>query len=169
MLYITKRDGRKEPFNKRKIERAMEKAYLQVDGEVDDYAEEKIHNIANFIEHKVEGGENLGVEDIQDLVENGLMNTKDKDVARAYIIYRNDRNRARGNFIDNTIEEIAESKSEYWNTENSNKNSVIVTTQRDYFAGAISTDYTMRKLLPKDVAEAHSEGIIHFHKKNIVA
>ena len=95
MMYITKRDGRKEPFNKRKIERAMEKAYLQVEGEIDDYAEEKIHNIANFIEHKVEGGEDLGVEDIQDLVENGLMNTKDKDVARAYIIYRNDRTRKR--------------------------------------------------------------------------
>ena len=169
MLYITKRDGRKEPFNKRKIERAMEKAYLQVDGEIDEYAEEKIHNIANFIEHKVEGGEDLGVEEIQDLVENGLMNTRDKDVARAYIIYRNDRNRARGNFIDNTIEEIAESKSEYWNTENSNKNSVIVTTQRDYFAGAISTDYTMRKLLPKDVAEAHAEGIIHFHDADYFA
>ena len=169
MLYITKRDGRKEPFNKRKIERAMEKAYLQVDGEIDDYAEEKIHSIADFIEKKVEDGENLGVEEIQDLVENGLMNSKDKDVARAYIIYRNDRNRARGNFIDNTIEEIAESKSEYWNTENSNKNSVIVTTQRDYFAGAISTDYTMRKLLPKDVVEGHNEGDLHFHDADYFA
>ena len=95
MMYITKRDGRKEPFNKRKIERAMEKAYLQVEGEIDDYAEEKIHNIANFIEHKVEEGEELGVENIQDLVENGLMNTKNKEVARAYIIYRNDRSRVR--------------------------------------------------------------------------
>lgn len=169
MLYITKRDGRKEPFNKRKIERAMEKAYLQVDGEIDDYADEKIHSIADFIEKKVEDGENLGVEEIQDLVENGLMNSKDKDVARAYIIYRNDRNRARGNFIDNTIEEIAESKSEYWNTENSNKNSVIVTTQRDYFAGAISTDYTMRKLLPKDVVEGHNEGYLHFHDADYFA
>lgn len=169
MMYITKRDGRKEPFNKRKIERAMEKAYLQVKGEIDDYADEKIHSTANFIERKIEDGENLGVEEIQDLVENGLMNSKDKDVARAYIIYRNDRNRARGNFIDNTIEEIADSKSEYWNTENSNKNSVIVTTQRDYFAGAISTDYTMRKLLPRDIVEAHNEGYCHFHDADYFA
>ena len=169
MMYITKRDGRKEPFNKRKIERAMEKAYLQVKGEIDDYADEKIHSTANFIERKIEDGENLGVEEIQDLVENGLMNSKDKDVARAYIIYRNDRNRARGNFIDNTIEEIADSRSEYWNTENSNKNSVIVTTQRDYFAGAISTDYTMRKLLPRDIVEAHNEGYCHFHDADYFA
>ena len=120
MLYITKRDGRQEPFNKRKIERAMEKAYLQVDGEIDDYAEEKIHNIANFIEHKVEDGENLGVEDIQDLVENGLMNTRDKDVARAYIIYRNDRTRKRQ--ANTALMKVVKEKITASNIQNQNAN-----------------------------------------------
>lgn len=120
MLYITKRDGRKEPFNKRKIERAMEKAYLQVDGEIDDYAEEKIHNIADFIEHKVQGGEDLGVEEIQDLVENGLMNTRDKDVARAYIIYRNDRTRKRQ--ANTALMKVVKEKITASNVQNQNAN-----------------------------------------------
>ena len=169
-MYIVKRDGRKTQFNRRKIERAIEKAFEEVDGEINDYANEKITSITDYIESYVyDNNKELGVEEIQDMVENGLMNTKRKDVARAYITYRNERNRIRGNIIDKTIEEIAEGTSEYWATENSNKNFREVTTQRDYFAGAVSTDYTMRKLLPKDVVEAHKLGIIHFHDADYYA
>ena len=91
------------------------------------------------------------------------MATKRRDVARAYIKYRENRTRARGNPVDDTIEEICSNSSEYWSTENANKNPQVVTTQRDYIAGAISTDIVRRKLLPYDIVEAHDNGIIHFH------
>ena len=164
MHYIVKRDGRKEDFNRRKIERAAEKAFLEVDGTVDEYATSKIHSIADFIEEKVKTSDReYTVEEIQDLVQNGLMNTKRKDVAVAFITYRNERNRIRGNHIDKAIDEIVNGKSEYWNGENSNKNSLLVTTQRDYIAGEVSTDKAMRELLPADVAMAHKLGQLHFH------
>lgn len=170
MYYILKRDGRKDEFNRRKIERAMEKAFLEVDGEINEYAASKIQSITDFIENKIKSGEKeYSVEEIQDLVRNGLMNTKRKDVAEAFIIYRNDRTRVRGNIIDKSIDEITNGKSEYWNGENSNKNSLLVTTQRDYMAGEISTDKTMRELLPRDVVEAHNLGLIHFHDADYFA
>lgn len=166
---IIKRDGRKEPANSIKIENAILKAFNEVDGEITPYAEEKSKNIAQFIMERIELGEELSVENIQDLVENGLMSTKRKDVARAYITYRNERTKIRGSETDKTIEEIANGTSEYWSGENSNKNHRVVTTQRDYFAGAVSEDYTKRKLLPKDIVKAHEEGIIHFHDMDYFA
>ena len=81
---IKKRDGRVVDFNRENIVNAIEKSFISVDGTVDDYAKAKANNIADFIEEKA-SNELLGVEDIQDLVENGLMNTRRKDVARAYI------------------------------------------------------------------------------------
>lgn len=89
-MYITKRDGRILEFDKTKIENAISKAFIAVDGNVSEYAQSKITSITNFIENRVKE-ETLSVEDIQDLVENGLMSTKRKDVARAYITYRNKR------------------------------------------------------------------------------
>ena len=170
MHYILKRDGRKDDFNRRKIERAIEKAFLEVDGTVDDYAATKIYSIADFIEQKVQTSDHeYTVEEIQDLVQNGLMNTKRKDVAVAYITYRNERNRIRGNHIDKAIDEIVNGKSEYWNGENSNKNSLLVTTQRDYIAGEVSTDKAMRELLPADVVMAHKLGQLHFHDADYFA
>ena len=93
MQYIKKRDGRIVEFNKNKIVNAILKAFEQVDGEISTYAVDKANNIANFIEK--ENDKILSVEEIQDLVENGLMSTKRKDVARAYIKYRQERNRQR--------------------------------------------------------------------------
>ena len=93
MQYIKKRDGRIVEFNKNKIVNAILKAFEQVDGEISPYAVDKANNIANFIENETD--EILSVEEIQDLVENGLMSTKRKDVARAYIRYRQDRARVR--------------------------------------------------------------------------
>lgn len=171
MIYIIKRDGRKAQFNRTKIERAVEAAFIEVDGTITEYATQKSSTIANFIEKKCNDNPEkmYTVEEIQDLVENGLMSTKRKDVARAYITYRNERTRERGNSIDKEIDEIASGTSDYWNHENSNKNSMIVTTQRDYFAGSISTDITMRKLLPRKIVKAHEEGIIHFHDSDYFA
>lgn len=165
---IKKRDGRIVDFNRENIVNAIEKSFISVDGTVDDYAKAKANNIADFIEEKA-SNELLGVEDIQDLVENGLMNTRRKDVARAYITYRNERNAARGNTTDNDIEELIMGNSEYWNTENSNKDSKIVSVQRDYLAGIASTDFSRRRILPKDVTEAHDLGIIHEHDIDYLA
>lgn len=95
-IYIIKRDQRKVPFDKQKIVKAVEKAFLAVDKQVSDYAHEKALNIANYIESNIiNSKKEITVEDIQDLVENGLMATKRKEVARAYIVYRNERSRNR--------------------------------------------------------------------------
>lgn len=167
-MKIRKRDGREVDFNKSKIETAILKAFKEVDGEVSDYAIEKASNIASYIE-----SENmkhiLGIEEIQDMVEKGLMSTKRKDVARAYIAYRDRRTRIRGNTIDKTIQEIVNYDNDYWKTENSNKDAQNVSTQRDYMAGAISTDLTRRLLLSEDIVKAHDEGLIHFHDADYFA
>lgn len=161
-MNIRKRDGRLVPFDESKIEKAVLKAFVAVDKELSDYAIAKAENIANYIKD-ISEQEELSIEQIQDYVENGLMSTKRKDVAKAYIKYREERTRARGNPIDKEIEEICSNSSEYWSTENANKNPQVVTTQRDYIAGAISTDIARRLLLPPDIVKAHDEGIIHFH------
>lgn len=161
---IIKRDGRKVNFDKKKIVNAIEKAFIAVDGEVSEYASTKANNIADYIE-SVEKNSNkdLTVEEVQDYVEHGLMSLKRKDVARAYITYRNARTAARENTIDRTVDEIVSGTSDFWNNENSNKNAQLVTTQRDYIAGAVSEDKLRRMGLAKDIVDAHDKGIIHFH------
>ena len=161
-MKIIKRDGRKVEFDQSKIKNAILKAFKSVDGEISDYAKIKSEKIAEYIQQISEEKE-LTIDDIQNLVEKGLMSTKRKDVAKAYISYRQERDRLRGNLIDKTIKEIVEGENEYWNTENSNKNAKIASTQRDYMAGAISEDLSRRELLPTEVVKAHDEGIIHFH------
>lgn len=161
-MNVRKRDGRLVLFDESKIEKAVLKAFVAVDKELSDYAIAKAENIANYIKD-ISEQEELSIEQIQDYVENGLMSTKRKDVAKAYIKYREERTRARGNPIDKEIEEICSNSSEYWSTENANKNPQVVTTQRDYIAGAISTDIARRLLLPPDIVEAHDQGIVHFH------
>ena len=164
MTYVIKRDGRQMPFNTEKIKNAILKAFKAVDGQITDYAETKAENIANYIEgYCEEETEPLSIEEIQDLVENGLMSTKRKDVAKAYITYREERTAARENTIDKTVIEIVEGTNDYWAHENSNKNAELATTQRDYIAGAVSTDESERRLLPSEVVEAHKKGLIHFH------
>ena len=161
-MKIIKRDGRKVEFDQSKIKDAILKAFKSVDGEISDYAKIKSEKIAEYIQQISEEKE-LTIDDIQNLVEKGLMSTKRKDVAKAYISYRQERDRLRGNLIDKTIKEIVEGENEYWNTENSNKNAKIASTQRDYMAGAISEDLSRRELLPTEVVKAHDEGLIHFH------
>lgn len=164
MKTIIKRDGRVVPFDKERIVNAVCKAFEAVNGVIDDYALTKARNIADYIENEAnQKQESFTVEEVQDLVEKGLMSLKHKEVAKAYILYRNQRSLARGNTTDHDVIELLGGESDYWNNENSNKNSHIVTTQRDYLAGILSTDITRRLLLPKEVVEAHDAGIIHFH------
>lgn len=184
-MKIVKRDGRVVDFDHFKIVDAVLAAFKDVDGEITDYALEKAGNIADYIldycekfqleveaRNKAAGLEMtpyLDVEAIQDLVEKGLMATKRKDVAKKYILYRDKRNAARGNLTDKTFIEFLSGNSEYWNTENSNKDANVVTTQRDYIAGISSTDIARRFLLPADVCEAHDAGIIHQHDMDYMA
>ena len=118
MQYIKKRDGRVVEFNRNKIVNAILKAFEEMDGEISDYALEKANNIANFIRDKTD--EILTVEQIQDLVENGLMATKRKDVARSYIRYRQERERIRK--WNSKMMDLMSSKLEATNIENQNAN-----------------------------------------------
>lgn len=169
MVSITvKRDGRKEEFDKSKISNAIKKAFIEVDGDIDDKAEAIVDKIANEIAGTKK--EEMSVEDIQDMVVNKLMATSRKDVASRYVEYRYQRKIIReANTTDETIMELLSGQSDYWNNENSNKNAELVTTQRDYMAGVVSEDISKRFLVPKDVIEAHDAGIIHFHDMDYFA
>ena len=167
MKKVIKRNGKVVDFDKNKIYTAVTKAFIEVDGYLSDYASNKGKDISNYVS-VIE--DNLSVEEIQDIVEERLMACDRKDVARAYIRYRYRKEIMReGNTTDKTILELIGGDSEYWNTENSNKNATIVTTQRDYIAGTASTDITRRLLLDKDITEAHDAGIIHFHDADYFA
>ena len=118
---IIKRDGREVAFNKDKIEEAILRAFVSVDGDVSEYAEQKAEKIADFIEEAaIETEEPYTVEEIQDMVEKGLMSTKRKDVAKAYILYREERNKMR-NFNDSRTQAMRE-KLLARNIENQNAN-----------------------------------------------
>ena len=162
VVEVIKRDGRKEDFNRCKIRDAVLHAFYDVDGEAskaDLTIAEKISDEISNVKKK-----SLHVEDIQDMVVNKLMATSRKDVASRYVEYRYRRKLVReSNTTDKTILELLSGDSEYWNSENSNKNAKLVTTQRDYMAGIVSEDISKRFLLPSDIIHAHEEGIIHFH------
>ena len=118
-MKIIKRDGRKVDFDGQKIMDAILKAFFEVDSEITEYAEDKAYNIALYIENESKTKE-LTIEEIQDLVEKGLMSTKRKDVAKAYVIYRNERNKERernSNLIKTISEKITAS-----NVQNQNAN-----------------------------------------------
>ena len=166
-MTVIKRDGREVEYDGQKIEAAIIKAFLEVDKEISSFAIKKAASIANDIESL---DKTLSVEEIQDIVEDKLMASNRKDVARAYIQYRYNRKLVReSNTTDKSIKELLENRNEYWETENSNKNSRRVTTQRDYIAGITSTDITRRFLLPPDVVQAHDDGILHFHDADYFA
>ena len=166
-MTVQKRDGRKIKFDKEKIKIAVLKAFIDVDGEETPYAKEKARDIANYIESL---NKSMTVEEIQDEVVNKLMSSTRKDVAIKYVEYRYKRRLIReSNTTDKSILELIDGVNDYWNSENSNKSASVVTTQRDYLAGITSTDITRRFLLPKDVVQAHDEGIIHFHDADYFA
>lgn len=167
MKQVIKRNGKKVKFDKEKIINAIEKAFLEVDGEIIDKSHQKAKEIAEYIENQ---DKNLSVEEIQDIVEDKLMASNRKDVARAYVRYRYKKEVLRKeNTTDKSVFELLGGTSEYWNNENANKNARAVTTQRDYLAGITSTDITRRFLLDKDIVSAHDAGIIHFHDADYFA
>lgn len=154
-MKIKKRDGSLVDFNKDKIITAISKA-----GYVDDYTKE---NIAEYIERIAKETE-MTVEDIQNIVEEKLMTSMYPEVAREYVRYRYKRE-----LIRNTkgalseVLDIVNLSNQDVNEENSNKNPVILSTQRDYMAGMVSKELSEKLLFPPDVMKAHKEGIIHVH------
>lgn len=168
-MTVKKRDGSLVLFKVDKIIDAIEKAFIEVDGTV--YEHDTAADIAYEIgKEAMTRREPMSVEEIQDLVEDYLMRSERRDVARAYIRYRYKKEMLRqSNTTDQSIKELLEGDNEYWNNENSNKNAKRTTVQRDYMAGIVSTDITRRFLLDKDIVEAHDAGIIHFHDADYFA
>lgn len=167
MIKVIKRDGQLVDYNKQKIVDAIEKANKEVD-KSEQATRQEINEIIEGIESL--GISEISVEDIQDIIEKSLMELDRQELSKKYIIYRYKRELVRkANTTDKTIKELIDGESEYWNTENSNKNARVVTTQRDYIAGITSTDITRRFLLPEDIVKAHDEGIIHFHDADYFA
>lgn len=166
-MQVVKRNGNIVDFDPSKIENAILKANESV-GEKDRATKKEIGAIVDHVKNL--NKKRILVEDIQDIVEEKLMALKHFELAKNYIIYRYTRALVRkANTTDQSIKELIDGESEYWNTENSNKNARIVTTQRDYLAGITSTDITRRFLLPEDIVKAHDEGIIHFHDADYFA
>ena len=166
-MKIIKRDGKTVDYNSEKIEIAIKKANKEV-RKKERATDEDIHTVIAYIESLDK--KRMLVEDIQDIIEQKLMELEKYQLAKKYITYRYTRELVRkANTTDQSIKELIEGESEYWNNENSNKNAKVVTTQRDYLAGITSTDITRRFLLPEDIVKAHDEGIIHFHDADYFA
>lgn len=169
---VIKRDGRKVSYDVERIITAIIKAFKETRKDFIENRsqyEKDIKHIVFYVEEDLKGKNIYTVEEIQDVVERTLMKSKYKDVAKAYIVYRNNRTLARGSITDKDVMELLGNKSEYWTSENSNKDSKVVTVQRDYLAGITSTDIARRFLLPPEVCKAHDEGIIHQHDMDYMA
>ena len=162
MKYIQKRDGRYVPFNKKKIITAILKAFIAVDGEVSDYAAEKADKIANFIEGKIQEKQ-LTVEDIQDLVEKGLMSTKRKDVARRYITYREERARVRK--WNNKMMDTVATKLEATDVQNQNANvdEYSFGGRRGEADSVILKQYALDNLMSEMARNNHLNNEIYIH------
>lgn len=141
---------------------AITKAFLEVDGELTEDDERIINEITDMVSYTAPLCSS--VEDIQNEVEDNLMDTWRKDVARAYVLYRYNRALSRKrNTTDDSILSLIHNTNKELEEENSNKNTFVASTQRDYIAGEVSRDLTSRVLLPEYISRAHSEGILHFH------
>lgn len=162
MTKVIKRDCSEVDFDKSKISTAILKAMKNGSGIVKPKIAE---DIADEIENECKNKEEVGISDIESMVYDKLITKKQRLTAKAYEGYRSIREfqRENENTTDSEIDELLDGESEYWNTENSNKNSKVLNTQRDYMAGIVSKDISRRFLLPPEVVQAHDEGIIHFH------
>ena len=170
-IYIMKRSGERVPFDKTKIIVAISKANAEVGIKSQQVTEDAIKKIADDIERAaIDTNRDYSVEEIQDMVEDELMDTGKHMVARRYITYRYKHNEKRNsNGLDKRILAILRNTSDDAKEENSNKNTTIVSVQRDYMAGEWSRYYTEEYLLPKEITEAHKQGIIHFHDSDYAA
>ena len=167
MYYIIKRDGRRVPFNPEKIKEAVLKAFQDVDGEISDYAKEKAQNIADYIQGFMEGIPNeLTINDIQTLVEHGLMSCKRKDVATSYIEYRHDRDKIRK--WNSQMMNIVSEKLRASNVENQNAN-----VDERSFGGrkgeadsVIMKQYALDNCMSEKSKTRHLNNEIYIHKLN---
>lgn len=164
MLYIKKRDGIKQPFNSEKIKNAILKAFAAVDGELTNYAIDKADNIANYIEgYCMDYEDILSIEEIQDLVEHGLMSTKRKDVARAYITYRQQRTKAReanGTYVKNIETKLSVENNEM---QNANVDEESFGGRIGEASGANMKEYALNYCMPKWMANLHRNNEIYIH------
>ena len=167
---VIKRNGEEVTFNLDKIVNAIRAANREVD-KLHQMNEYQVIAIADTIAQKVQEMRHaVHVEDIQDMVETGIMEMRGYEVAQKYVRYRYKRELTRkSNTTDNGILALIEHLNEEVNQENSNKNPVINSTQRDYMAGEVSKDLSKRVLLPEEVVQAHEAGIIHFHDSDYFA
>ena len=167
-MIITKRDGSKQEFNENKIEQAVLKAFIAIDGSESDYAKQKASNIADYIKEQVESAENktFNVEEIQDMVEAGLMSTRRKDVAKAYIKYRADHERKR--IWNNKMMRQVADKLEARNVQNQNAN-----VDERSFGGrkgeadrVIMKQYALDNCMSEMARRNHLNNEIYIHKLN---
>ena len=167
---VIKRNGEEVNFDVSKIVNAISKANEGTD-HIHQMNEYQIRAIADTIAQKAnESTHAVHVEDIQDMVETGIMEMRGYEVAQKYVRYRYKRElKRKTNTTDNGILALIEHLNEEVKQENSNKNPVINSTQRDYMAGEVSKDLTKRVLLPEEIVHAHEEGIIHFHDMDYFA
>ncbi len=166
-MQVVKRNGAIVDYDPTKIKVAIEKANAEVSGK-EKVSKDDIKQILQYIEGL--GKTRMLVEDIQDIIERKLAELGHYELSKKYIVYRYTRELVRkSNSTDRAIKELINGESEYWNTENSNKNARVVTTQRDYIAGITSTDITRRFLLTPEIVQAHDEGVIHFHDADYFA
>lgn len=170
MYNVIKRNGQEVEFDSSKILRAIQAADREV-GKMDKIS---VNDFLIIVKEVTDSCADLkravGVEEIQDLVEENLLDAGYIEVARRYIRYRYERELIRkSNTTDESILALINQSNEELKQENSNKNPVVNSTQRDYMAGEVSKDLTRRLLLPKDIVEAHDAGIIHFHDMDYYA
>ena len=160
-MKVIKRDGRAVEYNKEKIKIAIEKANQEV-RKTERATKEEIEEIIRYIEEL--NKKRMLVEDIQDIIEEQLMDMKHFELAKKYVVYRYTRALVRKqNTTDESILGLIRNENKELAEENSNKNTMLASTQRDYIAGEVSRDLTNRLLLPEKIVQAHQEGILHFH------
>ena len=170
MQRVIKRDGREVEFDKSKIINAISCANQEII-KSKQIGPRKINQLANVVEEKCAGYKRaIKVEDINDMIEDELICRNYNNLVRAFIQYRYNKELVRkSNTTDDSILSLINLSNEELKQENSNKNPVINSTQRDYMAGEVSKDLARRILLPKDVVKAHDEGTIHFHDTDYYA
>lgn len=167
---VKKRDGSIVDFQSSKIKEAINKAFAEFDRKLED------NNVMTYILLGISSflnrteSDTINVENIQDIVEDALLDFGYREEAKAYIRYRHEHQLARQRKNDNEIlSMISADENSYWKTENSNKNAELITVQRDYLAGIVSTDIAKNYIFPKDVIEAHEQGLVHQHDMDYMA
>ena len=160
-MKVIKRDGRAVDYDRAKIQVAIEKANQEVKPK-ERANKEDIKGIIQYIEEL--NKKRMLVEDIQDIIEEKLMEIEKYELAKKYIVYRYTRALVRKqNTTDETILGLIRNENKELAEENSNKNTLLASTQRDYIAGEVSRDLTRRLLLPEKIAKADADGVLHFH------